>query len=447
MNETLREDILLCYICQSSAEDDPVSMTCKSQHVFCFSCIYDYYSNCQNENVLSCPNCRFGNGSFLIMSRLKRACDVMLKDEPKEEEEENEREIASSKQFFLALPDLKRRFPRKFRHSMESCVVTTQQMMLFVKNHELLNRLRNRNNDHVFQWRDSNGNLIPTRSQRQRSRTSRTLPRFSVPTNPSVRVLNLHSMHDLLSQEISSESDLSDEDYIPSSEERENNSTEEQEEEHLETLEGDEDENTSALNATLDLIRSINAHQRRSRRIQERQQQQQQTQEIETPPSPMPYLLRSHYSNERITRQWASDPETSFCYLVMTLPRRANNDSSPTFRISWSKSSALTFVLNRLGLIRYAAIFVVLTGNQEINGISERAVPILYTVTSSSTGLITLEPTPDGQNIVEFLLNEFNTETTIRLSVHTMISEIREANRLGELSDLISREITTSVLF
>jgi hypothetical protein len=420
------------------------------------------------------------------MSRMKRVCDLTLSDYPRENKEEEQTEpVPTSQEYFLALPDLKRRFPGKFRHAMESCVVTTQQMMLFIKNHELLKRLRNRNHDYLPMWRDYHGNLIPSRSdQPRRRRRNSPLPVHQVTASmqtidesgnqSEMRVVNLPRIHsDSLTRLIQSLEEQIDqehieeeeqdaiviqnqsneeEEYLPPSEEEDE---EEEEEDEDEVEENEEDNETgSVLSVTMDLIRTIlneggNADQqqlqqqqegrRASARIRERQQ-------IQTPPSPrrrqVPYSLRPRNSNTGRMRRWTQNGD-SVCHLVMTLPR-SERERMPRFRVSWSRASALTFITNYITSIRYALVFIVRLSNEAITHIVDRAVPILQT-----TGLpphLELVNIPDNSNVVEFLLNQFSSETSVRLAIHTMISEINDAYRMGEIGDIISREIPSTIV-
>lgn len=56
-----------CSICFNQIHDK-VSMTCASQHMFCFKCIVQYIE--ANSELKNCPNCRGGDKFIMITSDL-----------------------------------------------------------------------------------------------------------------------------------------------------------------------------------------------------------------------------------------------------------------------------------------------------------------------------------------------------------------------------------------
>lgn len=54
-----------CSICYNQIQDK-VSMTCGSQHAFCFKCILQYIE--ANQELKNCPNCRGGEKFIMISS-------------------------------------------------------------------------------------------------------------------------------------------------------------------------------------------------------------------------------------------------------------------------------------------------------------------------------------------------------------------------------------------
>lgn len=170
---------LECGVCYLDASKDPVSMTCRAQHIYCFSCMFQYFK-CKvgNMDTISCPHCRHGNGCLIVHGKMASVMSPlgyfnMVKPsssdtmEPKDNESVN-KVIPNSNEYFMSLPDLSRRFPRTFRLSENSCVITTEQMLYFVNNHTILKALREYDGmsgepEPEVTWRNLKNQIIPTR--------------------------------------------------------------------------------------------------------------------------------------------------------------------------------------------------------------------------------------------------------------------------------------------
>lgn len=172
-----------CGVCYGDAAIDPVSMTCKAQHLYCFPCVFQYYK-CKvgNLDTISCPHCRHGNGSLIVHRKMAKAlkpldsvCRSPCSSKTHENDEEEQSKPASD-DYFAALPDLTRRFPRTFRYSLDSCIITTDQMMYFVNNYEALRNLRLYDPasglpEPGVTWRNLSNNIIPSRRSSSRRDT------------------------------------------------------------------------------------------------------------------------------------------------------------------------------------------------------------------------------------------------------------------------------------
>lgn len=462
--DSLKDGLLLCYICQSPAISDPVSMTCKSQHVFCFTCIFDYYSRCSNQGNLCCPNCRHGNGSFLVMSRLKRVCNLVLEGEEDETSSSNsgssERTIQTSDEYYTFLPDLARRFPRRFRHSAESCVITTSQMLLFINNYNLLKLLRERSDNALPMWRDAAGDVIATRPESLRFRRSvrrsssfnpRTLG-VSFGDEPTVII---HGFEDTRSEGVQEGEEVEEEIEDEEVGNQEQNTQENQEEQQQQETEeiSDEEVVAEALNflrvvgeiGEIDLTEFASTPSPSSTPPPRRSERVRQQQIMSPPPqrSTSRYSLRPRHSNLRVLRRWI-DEGMSICHLVVTLPVQLD-DYIPRFRVSYSRSSAVTFLSSHLTSVRYGLILAV---NMSGESASDSAIPICETnqyrsasYTTNGTLETRIDDASDVTNLFSLLTLRFSQHTLTRASIYSMICQIRMCYQRGQLPSILSREL------
>lgn len=173
------ENIPSCGICLLSLVD-PVSMTCKGQHMYCFSCIFGYYKSKSSVlNRVCCPECRLGNGAIILHT----VYGEMLKvwgNNTKDEVNRIEGSVVSS-EYFKALPDLKRQFPLVFGDANDNCIITPEQMCLFVNNYELLNKLQLGAEEETegMNWKNKFGGDMKDRDQ------NRSIDRFLVASSVS----------------------------------------------------------------------------------------------------------------------------------------------------------------------------------------------------------------------------------------------------------------------
>ena len=145
--DTIKSDVLMCSICLESVTDDPICMTCKAQHTFYFQCMFDYYFNRRgNIDCISCPTCRHGNGSFIVMKRLRSVMNVLTsagegsshgsRASNDGAEHEDDSPVVSDC-YYEAVPLMQKRFP-------DSCVVTNKQVAIFANNAALIRTLLER---------------------------------------------------------------------------------------------------------------------------------------------------------------------------------------------------------------------------------------------------------------------------------------------------------------
>lgn len=159
-------DVMECAICHDTAASDPVAMECKAQHVYCFGCVFQYFKSMRG-NPVSCPQCRQGNGTFVIMSRLKKVmdlcCPVNSQGDRRLSSEEFQ-DVPTSLEYFNSIEYLSEMFPQRFRESGGVSIVNPMQMRYFVQNFDSLKRLLSGETtieDPNIAWRSYNGNLLP----------------------------------------------------------------------------------------------------------------------------------------------------------------------------------------------------------------------------------------------------------------------------------------------
>lgn len=140
------QQVLECCVCLEPAVEDPVCMTCKAQHVLHFQCLFDFYDKRSDpSSPVSCPLCRHGNGSFIVLKRLKQLLGVLKPAwaaYPKEGDNDSPEETPPSSQlYYHSLRYLGIRFPRTYRLATDSCVIDVIQMSIFVNNFDVLLRV------------------------------------------------------------------------------------------------------------------------------------------------------------------------------------------------------------------------------------------------------------------------------------------------------------------
>lgn len=188
----LHETFLLeCGICFSSAAADPVTMTCRAQHVFCFDCMFQYYrQNACTLNSLCCPSCRHEKGSLIVMKRIRDLSEAQQTTQESAKQEMQFMTGVQTKEYYDALPLLQTRFKNQFKNATNSSIIKVHQMSVFVQNYESLKRLREMPNVtkaafDAVEWVSAEGRPM-SKHQNGRSRANSTyLPRsrFSVDTH------------------------------------------------------------------------------------------------------------------------------------------------------------------------------------------------------------------------------------------------------------------------
>ncbi len=193
----VRDETLLCNTCLGSAKADPVTMTCKKQHVFCFSCVFEYYKLRQIDvDILSCPTCREGNGSFIVqhmVRELGKELETLV-----DEETANQNAGCTDKKsddFYMAVPDMKRRFPKMFEKD-PGCIILVEQFAIYVNNFDVLAMLRDPSTNFTEEpvWYNELGNEVTrprrgTASARRRGNAERAMSSSFRRTRP-VSTLN-----------------------------------------------------------------------------------------------------------------------------------------------------------------------------------------------------------------------------------------------------------------
>ena len=456
---SVMDDMMLCAVCYEVAASDPVSMTCKAQHVFCFECIFSYFkSRAVSLESLSCPSCRHGNGSFLVMKRLK---DLYKTARPRAVEE-NTMESAQphSSQYFDSLIVLKNRFPRRFRHATDSCVVSASQMSLFVQNYDVLRELLGAGDLTVDMieaksWRGPDGRLLPRRTTRGPTRPRRAASRYNrantgqmfidIPFGDQgfmqttaatdfmgtlIGTLNTDDVGIRRNPPRRARPSVFDDDTDEVREEDDNNE--------------EVGEDTPFVNAVARFLASIGA----GADTQE---------EPPTAPPPedrgprLPYNLRPRttgnpnlvHSNEAVMQTWYTGLSTIVHIAILITGNR------PDFRVSFSLSSARTFINTRIeGERSISKAFVVaMAVGRPSDEIRNCVVPILCTrttidVENDNQERLELIPVDDSVGIFDFLNNEFgSTDTSMSDLVWAIISEVNRTYISGALDRILCREI------
>lgn len=128
-------DKLTCAVCQCQTSD-PVQLLCKSQHLFCFACVYRIFKSRPIDQIC-CPMCRGGDGAFVFCSHLSRVSAPFLVPDA---DGTAEPQTPVSSDYYRLLPHLKRQFGSRFLDDNTS-LVRPDQMALFSHNYETLCRL------------------------------------------------------------------------------------------------------------------------------------------------------------------------------------------------------------------------------------------------------------------------------------------------------------------
>lgn len=179
------QELLHCSICMETSCKDIVTMTCKGQHVYCFSCVFNFIKDSRDGEghrkrigEFSCPTCRQGNGSLVVQSRLEKVVNSLKKHNEEEQQQdgvvEETTQVPTLSEYYSSLDFLGARFPRKFRRGKDSCIITVTQLALFVHNYELLKQLISDETIVVRVWRNYDGKVIvsPFYNIRRNSHTS-----------------------------------------------------------------------------------------------------------------------------------------------------------------------------------------------------------------------------------------------------------------------------------
>ena len=499
LTSNIRESLFLCYICQESAEHDPVSMTCKAQHVFCFKCIFDFYKN-HSENVsLCCPTCRHGNGSFLVMSRLKQFGRTVLKEtdhlrrvlrSESKHQRHSEDESSSvggatptsrntfgseephvhSSDFYVAIPDLQRKFPFKFKQSTQSCLITTRQMLLFVHNRELLALLLAHdatNSGPLPPWRDANGNRIgrgfvtfppvsfevdelrtrrnrPERLQRHHGFVANTYHRVMHTRHRSRGIVPfaLDSLLDRESELESEESEESDSDndsmpslIDPDTLDGRQRQEEEQEQDQASTNVSDNtgNEETILADEVLTLMRMI----RTASIYEDDQHVTVSAPQTEPPVVPRPLLSRS---NRAIQRRWTAQGFEK-CHLVMTFQRRGQDVHLPKFRITRSLSLAMSNLVNCLSDITYGLITVIrlVHDQNQTSAEGDNILPLYRTMGQFPAAR--LSRVDDTSTVRQVLDTDLESDSLGAVALSSIEHQIQSHFRYGTLDLLFLLEI------
>lgn len=181
-------DSLTCAICHGTV-DDPVQLTCQGQHMFCFSCMCNYF-RARRLTLISCPSCRHGNGAMFLSKHVGALVALAATDETDGGEEaeagedqgagEGSREGDTDEEQKTRTADylhfhylMKRRFPRQFQDSEGSAVILSDQMALFVHNLDHMRALEAGGNGPG--WRNKSGQVLRLR----RHTRNRSLVRHS----------------------------------------------------------------------------------------------------------------------------------------------------------------------------------------------------------------------------------------------------------------------------
>lgn len=220
MEESFNERFT-CNICHETSID-PTQYTCKGEHIFCFSCICEYFRHRfsirpRPPAVVPCPTCRQGNGRVCIISRMSGLGSSLLAARAKAEKDrfplppdENRPFITHTSELFAFIPYLTKALRGVFTDKdEETSLFTGYQLAYFANNLDNLRRMRRleelmqtleaegrdfaflRDNFvRVFDWKDESGAPEHITVQRN-SRSGRRLelmgegPVFSGPDPPT----------------------------------------------------------------------------------------------------------------------------------------------------------------------------------------------------------------------------------------------------------------------
>jgi hypothetical protein len=155
------EELLKCQVCFDDASGDPVIMTCRHQHLSCFSCVFrQFQARARSRTPVRCPTCRHNSGGFIIATRLRRMATAMQgASQPPQSTQPDPG--PSSEQYFACMDAMAGRFPRTFRHARSSCIVSPHQMSVFVNNYPgLCECVLGRGTLNDMLWRDANNRLL-----------------------------------------------------------------------------------------------------------------------------------------------------------------------------------------------------------------------------------------------------------------------------------------------
>lgn len=151
-----------CSICQENVVE-PVRLTCRASHSFCFGCILDYIEN--NKELKNCPSCR-GGGKYILLP------DKDSSEENSQGSTSNEVTFKSLKNFHNSLPIL-----QKIKNiESNSCLISDDILYLYISNKdqiELINEIiKNRKENGIavsesdtdkliklIRWKTSSGSL------------------------------------------------------------------------------------------------------------------------------------------------------------------------------------------------------------------------------------------------------------------------------------------------
>lgn len=255
-------DLMECAICHETASRDPVSMGCNAQHVYCFGCVFQYFKS-MNGAPVSCPQCRGGDGTFVVMSRLKKLMDACHPPGGNGDQRLYDGEftdIPTSGDYFVSAQYLREMFPQRFSGAEETCIVTPMQMRYFVQNFNTLRRLlaaQTTIEDPSLVWRSYNGNLLPFNLVMQLGSNSSRSSNSNVPEPrrwplPRVARTNGTVVFDITDDEIEGEGFRIDFSPRPSP-----NRNDEREEEEGSDDDDDDDDNDNDENTAPDHLRNM----------------------------------------------------------------------------------------------------------------------------------------------------------------------------------------------
>jgi hypothetical protein len=178
------------------------------QHMFHFNCLFNFFKNTK-YNKLRCPNCRQGDGSFVLQTRVETYFQKLYElenngmtrnDSVYDWSEKGI--VVTPKDYIKVLPLLNKKHPEVYCESSNEALVLRKQMAIFVNNYEsilmgaysvLEDIKKNKNNKkfakvflkavtHMEGWQDEKGRKTEKSSNEQNQRSNeqqRTTGRFS----------------------------------------------------------------------------------------------------------------------------------------------------------------------------------------------------------------------------------------------------------------------------